>query len=265
MSKHTFVVCAYKESEYLDETVSRLLNQSVKSRVLISTSTPNEMIRSVAKKYSLEVRVNPKGGSSARDWNFAYAQADSDYVTLAHQDDVYEPEFTKKTLSALENAKKPVLAYTDYYELRYRDKDDEGIRVESNKILRIKRMMLSTIDITNNNRWLRNRVLSFGYPMNCPGTTYVKRRFKTLDFIPDWQNSHDWDTVIRLASEKGEFLYIRDMLLGHRIYHESQTTNTIRSGIRYKEDLECFKRFWPKPIAVAILKQYSKAYESNQL
>ena len=263
-SKHTFVVCAYKESEFLDDTVSRLLDQTVKSRVLISTSTPNALIRSVADRYGIEVRVNPKGGTSAKDWNFAYAQADTDYITLAHQDDVYESVFTEKTLEALENAKNPILAYTDYYEIRHAEKG-EGVRVEDNKILRVKRRMLRAIDIAKSNRWLRNRVLSFGYPMCCAGTTYVKRRFPSIDFIPDWHNSHDWDSVIRLASEKGEYLYIRELLLGHRIYLESQTTHTIGAGIRRREDMECFRHYWPGPVAAIIMKFYSKAYESNKL
>jgi len=263
--RHTFVVCAYKESGFLDDTVSRLVSQTVKSRVLISTSTPNAHIDAVAERYGLEVRINPDGGTSAKDWNFAYTQAETDYITLAHQDDVYEPSFTELTLKALDDAKNPALAYTDYYEIRHKDNDSVGERVDDNKILRVKRKMLRAIDVANRSRWLRHRVLSFGYPMSCAGTTYVKRRFPEINFIPDWHNSHDWEAVIRLASEDGEFLYIRDPLLGHRIYLESQTTNTIGSGIRYGEDLACFRHYWPEPIANAIMKQYAKAYESNVL
>ena len=37
---HTFVVCAYKESIYLEECVRSVLGQSVKSEVCIATSTP---------------------------------------------------------------------------------------------------------------------------------------------------------------------------------------------------------------------------------
>ena len=263
--KHTFVVCAYKESEFLEDTVSRLMKQTVKSRILISTSTPNGLISGVAGKYGLDVRINPDGGTSAKDWNFAYTQAETDYVTLAHQDDVYEPEFTETTLNALMGAKNPVVAYTDYYEIRHSEKGDPGVRVDDNKLLRIKRKMLKAIDLSNGNRWLRNRVLSFGYPMCCAGTTYVKRRFPTIDFIPDWHNSHDWDAVIRLACEKGEYLFIRKPLVGHRIYLESQTTTVIKSGIRYGEDLSCFRRYWPKPIADIVMKQYMKSYDSNIL
>ena len=40
-NNHTFVVCAYKESPYLGECIESLLQQTKKSRILISTSTPN--------------------------------------------------------------------------------------------------------------------------------------------------------------------------------------------------------------------------------
>ena len=53
MSNHTFVVCAYKESEYLKECIESLLAQTVKSRIVIATSTPNEHIRSIAGRYGL--------------------------------------------------------------------------------------------------------------------------------------------------------------------------------------------------------------------
>ena len=50
---HTFVICAYKESQYLEECIKSVLNQNVKSNVIISTSTPNEYINNLAKKYDI--------------------------------------------------------------------------------------------------------------------------------------------------------------------------------------------------------------------
>ena len=49
--KHTFVVCAYKESQYLEECIQSVLNQNVKSKVIISTGTPNSYIKEIAEKY----------------------------------------------------------------------------------------------------------------------------------------------------------------------------------------------------------------------
>ena len=32
---HTFVICAYKESDYLEECIKSVINQSVKSNIVI--------------------------------------------------------------------------------------------------------------------------------------------------------------------------------------------------------------------------------------
>ena len=58
--KHTFVVCAYKESQYLEECIQSVLNQNVKSKVIISTGTPNSYIKEIAEKYKLQYRTDSK-------------------------------------------------------------------------------------------------------------------------------------------------------------------------------------------------------------
>ena len=50
MNEHTFAVCAYKESPYLEECIESLKGQSVRSNILIATSTPNEYIKNIAEK-----------------------------------------------------------------------------------------------------------------------------------------------------------------------------------------------------------------------
>ena len=55
---HTFVVCAYKESEYLEQCVLSLKSQSVSSQIMIVTSTPNAMIEGIARKHDLPLIVN---------------------------------------------------------------------------------------------------------------------------------------------------------------------------------------------------------------
>ena len=97
---HSFVVCAYGRSPYLQECVESLVRQTKKSRILIATSTPNEMITAVAEQYNLRVIVNPRKCGIAVDWNFALRQTDTRLVTIAHQDDVYEPAYTEKVLKA---------------------------------------------------------------------------------------------------------------------------------------------------------------------
>ena len=97
-SDHTYALCAYKESAYLEECVKSLLEQTVKSTIFIATSTPNDHINAVAEKYNIPVYVNYGEKGIGGDWNFAYDKAQTPLVTIAHQDDIYEPTYTEKML-----------------------------------------------------------------------------------------------------------------------------------------------------------------------
>ena len=57
-TNHTFAICAYKESPYLEECITSLMEQTVKSEIFIATSTPNKYIDDIAAKYNLKVYVN---------------------------------------------------------------------------------------------------------------------------------------------------------------------------------------------------------------
>jgi GT2 family glycosyltransferase len=55
---HTFVICAYKESAFLEECIESLEKQNKKSKILLATSTPNDYIKDIARRHGLEVNVN---------------------------------------------------------------------------------------------------------------------------------------------------------------------------------------------------------------
>ena len=54
---HTFVICAYKESRYLEDCIISLTQQTIESKIIISTSTPNTHIKKLAEKYKIELFV----------------------------------------------------------------------------------------------------------------------------------------------------------------------------------------------------------------
>ena len=114
---HTFVICAYKESEYLEECILSLVNQTVASKIIMETSTPNSYIEDMAKKYDIPLFVNPNGGIT-QDWNFGLSKIDTKYATVAHQDDVYESTYTEELLGRMEKSQRPLIAFSDYGELR---------------------------------------------------------------------------------------------------------------------------------------------------
>lgn len=86
---HTFAICAYKESRYLEECILSVMRQKIRGNLLITTSTPNEYIQRLAEKYRISLHIKEGKSNIASDWNFAYQQAHTKLVTITHQDDIY--------------------------------------------------------------------------------------------------------------------------------------------------------------------------------
>ena len=260
-NNHTFVVCAYKESPYLGECIESLLQQTKKSRILISTSTPNASIQEIAKRYELPVVVNTGKASIADDWNYGCSKVETELFTIAHQDDIYEKNYLEEILKHLNRAENPLIAFTDYGELR------NGKICLGNTILKIKRLMLKPLTIERfwKSKWVRRRVLSFGDPICCPSVTYIKENVGDSPFDTKYINSCDYKTYVELAQKDGAYIYIPEKLLSHRIYPDSATSKNLGENIRKGEDLEILSEFWPKWIARFINYIYAFSEKSNNL
>ena len=256
---HTFAVCAYKESKYLEECISSLLAQTAKSEIVIATSTPNEHISSIAEKYGIPVFVNTGVAGIAGDWNFAYSLAKTEYVTLAHQDDTYEPTYAENILKKAMASKNPIIAFSEYFEIR------NGEKVYKNKLLKIKKLLNFPFRLFKKSRFVRRRVLSLGCPICCPAVTYNIKNCNDLKFNTDFQNSCDWDAWERISKYKGSFVYLKEPLMGHRIHEESTTTEMIENSRRSQEELILFKRFWPGFIAKPLAKIFASSTKSNSV
>ena len=98
---HSFAVCAYGDSPYLEACLRSLVRQSVPSERLLCTATPSAFLKDLAKKYGFRYCVREGKPGIGADWNFALSQAEGSFVTLAHQDDVYGAHYTEELLRAV--------------------------------------------------------------------------------------------------------------------------------------------------------------------
>ena len=57
MMSHTFAICAYKDSPYLDACIHSLKRQSVKSKIILCTSTPSPFLEAMAKIHDIPLYV----------------------------------------------------------------------------------------------------------------------------------------------------------------------------------------------------------------
>lgn len=256
---HTFAVCAYKESPYLEDCIRSLKGQTFASNIIVCTSTPNDYIRGICEKHSLELHVSDGPSGIARDWNFAMSSVGTKLVTIAHQDDVYKPGYLESALRYLNSADKPLLYFCGYSELR-----EEG-EVFDNTLLKVKMAMLKPLagGKRASSKRVRRRILAFGDPVCCPSVTYAMDNLPMPLFAEGYQGSLDWQMLERVSNLEGSFLYEPEPLMSHRIHEGSETSSLIESNLRSQEDYDMFCKFWPKPVAAVIAKLYSLGEKSN--
>lgn len=258
--KHTFVICAYGKSPFLEECILSVKGSCNESYILMTTSTDSDYIREVCKKYDIPIFINTGESSITRDWNFALSKVETRYATIAHQDDIYAKNFAKIVVDKMEESKHPLIAFTDYFEIK------NGSKVINSTMLKIKRAMLLPMMIpgSKSSVFIRRRCLSIGDPICCPSVTFCMDNIPSPLFKHHYRSAEDWEVWEMLSALKGDFIYIPKMLVGHRIHEDSETSKIIADGARIEENLEMYSKFWPSPIAKGINRLYTKAEGLNK-
>lgn len=258
---HAFVVVAHGASPHLDECLASLAAQSTPSAIVVTTSTPHATIARQAAAVGAQLVVNPLARGIAADWNFALEAIDADALTLAHQDDVYLPDYARAMTALLARHPHATIAFSDYAELI------DGTVHPSRLNLRIKRLLLANAfgDRAAIDGWHDKRAaLAFGSPIACPAVTFNRRLVPRPLFDEALTVSLDWAAWIALAARAGAFAWERRVLLWHRVHGASETTAAIARGARAREDRALFARLWPKALAAPLALAYQWSYRGNR-
>lgn len=258
-TNHTFVVCAYGESPFLEDCLLSLSIQTNFSNAVIATSTPNGMIDELAKKFDIPVCVNYGESGIAGDWNFALSCAKTPLVTIAHQDDVYSDHYVEWMLESLNQASRPLLYFTNYGEIR------DSTYIDNSTMNSVKRALLKPLELKSlqGSVLVKRGVISLGNSICCPSVTYCMDALPRPVFSSGMRSNLDWEAWERFSRLEGEFVYDNRIGMYHRIHNDSETSACIVDDTRTKEDLMMLKKFWPDPIANLINKAYTKAQRYN--
>ncbi len=253
---HAFVVLGFGRSPFLEDALASIRRQTLQSRVVIATSTPNDHIAMAAERAGAPVLTNPASEGIGADWNFALDATDARFVTLAHQDDVYYPCFLQATRAALDEYGAP-LCFTGYQEI-----DDAG----APKVSRIScaKHALETVILgrTRVVSGMRLRAfLSFGNPLPCSSVTYDRADLADFRFSTAYKSNLDWDAWWRLMKAGRLFARVPARLVGRRHNALTETAALTRAGVRSVEDAQMFRRAWPRPVAEAIHLAYRAGYQ----
>jgi glycosyltransferase involved in cell wall biosynthesis len=246
---HAFVVPAFGRPQWLAECLESLQQQTVRSRILIATSTPNDHIAGIAARSGIEVQVNPASAGIASDWNFALARAPAQWVTLAHQDDWYAPTYTEHCLTAAAESRRPLIVFSSALE-----RSADG----ATRHPRIKRMLceMAFLGQPAIGSSVRKRLLlSFGDPIPCPTVMLNRASLPDFTFPSGFDAALDWAAWLHLARLSGDFVYVREPLVHWRVHVSSGTHVHLAS--RAEEDARILRTLWPGPIAGLIGRLYA--------
>ncbi|MBQ9610735.1 MAG: glycosyltransferase family 2 protein [Lachnospiraceae bacterium] len=253
--EHTFSVCAYGKSLYLEQCIKSLLRQNLKSNVIICTSTPNEHIKHLSEKYNIKLYVREGKSDIKDDWNFAYNMAKTRYVTIAHQDDVYNKRYTEELNKMIKKDKNFLIYYCGYRPIK-----NKKISTDVNCIIRAMLRSPMNIGFLRNISFFKLATLAFGNSICCPSVTYDKKTLGDDIFSSALKFNIDWDTFYKLAYMKGKFIYNNRILMYYRIHDDATSKEFIDNNGRIDEDIYMFDKFWPHFITKFIMKFYTKAY-----
>ena len=250
------MVLAYKTSPYLEACILSLLAQTWQSRIIITTSTPNSHIEEIARKYDIELRINDNCGNIASDWNFAFAQSPTDLLTLAHQDDIYHPEYSSQVIKSLRKSSDSLIAFTDYEELV------NGIPHRNTVCLIVKRLLLWPFYIkrTWTSKLIKKIIIYPGNPICCPSVSFNRSNLQDFKFHSEYSVNLDWSAWLDLAEYNGSFSFISKCLMQHRLCPENETAASIIENRRQQEDAKIFMRLWPAFMAKILTALYSLSY-----
>lgn len=265
--KHTFAICAYGESPYLEECIRSLKGQTVKTEVICCTSTPCEYIEKLAGKYGVPLHVREGKSGIREDWLFAYRQAEGELVTIAHQDDRYGKNYAKCLLEQFKKYPDMTVFMSDYVTLKGsgepENEDAVSFRPERfNAVWLVKKLLRLPLrcKLLANRGFIKRSALLFGNSVCCPSCTYNKAAIGDGMFTSDYEFALDWDNLYELAKRPGRFVCMEKPLIAYRIHPGATTKACIEDNRRLKDETAMFEKMWPRPLVKILMFFYKKAY-----
>jgi len=257
MESHAFAVCAYGDSPYLEACIRSLKRQTVPSKIILCTSTPSPFLTSMAHKYSLPLLVREGESDIREDWNFAYAQADTRLVTIAHQDDMYHRDYVKCLQGFRKRYPDMAVFMSDCAIIKNGRVQRPGTVQLVKRLLRLPLRMHAFADRT----WVKRAALMLGNPVICPSCAYDKKLLGEPLFTSAFKFALDWDTMWRLAGLRGRFICVEYPLIGYRIHEAATTKKCIENNRRSEEEAAMYAKIWPESMVKLLMHFYKKAYK----
>lgn len=212
----SIVIPTYNGSEFIEEALTSVFNQTrLPDEIIVSDDNSTDNTLEIVGKYSDKLKIfrNEDGPSGfVNGWNKAIAHANSDYISILHQDDKLEPTF----LEEIENAVKlnPDVQHL-FVACKYIDENDNIVRTSYDTSGLIKRFKGSEYVKAY-------RGDGHGHIHRCPGVVTHKDIFKKCKYRAEAGHIADDDFFYRVG-QYTEVIGVLKPLANYREHSHSET------------------------------------------
>ncbi len=245
MGFHTFVICAYGQSPYLEACIRSLKGQTMATEIVCTTSTPSLWLERLLERYDIPLYVGEGGKGIGHDWNFALETGRGMFVTIAHQDDLYGRHYVEELAAAYERWPDMTVFMSDGVLIKKGTWNRGGAVEVVKKLLRLPWRLTGLCHL----QAVKKSGLLLGNPVMCPSCSYRKEKMPRPLFSRELDFVLDWDCMRRLAVLPGRFVCREKPLLYYRIHDGAATKACMEDRRREREELEMFRRVWPRWLA----------------
>lgn len=235
--KRLIAVPIHNGRPFLERTIQSLLSQTVRPDeiVCIDDASTDDSASVVARigDPSLELLRNPTRVGLSANWNRALQlAANFDYVTIAHQDDIYEPDYLRDVTAALESHPSSFIAHTKASVI---DETDQKLDLAAT---RYKDKFWPKNDFVERTVEDELALLIRGDYIFCPSVTF---RVSTLPAIGLFDEQYefvpDWDFWLRGLMAGHTIVGVNRHLIRYRSHSRSATALAEKTLRRYLEEI----------------------------
>jgi len=234
----TVVIPVHNGARYLPETICSLQAQTLRDfRLLCIDDASDDDSAAVIETAGVELMPNERRLGLAKTWNRAVALADSEYLVLAHQDDVYDPAYAETMLDAIASLPR---AFAVHCKVRTIDDGGraiahpaavfkerfwpDGNRVEREPALELAMLQRGNYVVAPTVMFRRSAVLCIG-PFD-----------ERYEFVTDWEY---WMRGVLAGFTLGG---VPSRLVAFRRHEQTATRAHERTLRRYEEELDLLRR-----------------------
>jgi glycosyltransferase involved in cell wall biosynthesis len=241
--KRLVAVPIYNGERFLERTLRSLLEQSVPPDEIIclddGSTDRSASIVTGFESSSVRFIRNPQRLGLAGNWNRALELAENfDFLTIAHQDDIYERNYLEKVTGALSTHPSAFIAHTKATVI------DETDRVVTLSATRYKDKFWSGEPLVARSVDEELRLLIRGDYIFCPSVTF---RTSTLESIGTFDERFefvpDWDFWLRGLLEGFSIVGVNERLIRYRSHPQSATKLAEKTLRRYREEIDIVEHY----------------------